>query len=160
MIHNLDANCPTSGHELWHHKKQYIPPTGTCFYISIKNFHYIVFYLPKENTVHRNILVEGSSRKSHTNMCTQTKGKSTRKNTGSLKGAKRLKLHKTLGLQIQQFSTPGTINPENMIEKARGKRGGERRKIRKKEYREIEESKRDKWRKKTEKGKNEKKKRE
>lgn len=41
-----------------------------------------------------------------------------------------MELHKTLGLQTQQFSTPGTINPENMIEKARGKRGEERRKER------------------------------
>lgn len=67
-------------------------------------------------------------------MCTQTKGRRTRKYMGSQKGAKCLEFHKTLGLQIQQFSTPGKINPENMIEKARGKRRGERRKIRKKEY--------------------------
>lgn len=53
MIHNLDTNCPTSGHsvlscghKLWHHKKQYIPSTSTFLYISIKNFHYILFYLP------------------------------------------------------------------------------------------------------------------
>lgn len=71
-----------------------------------------------------------------------------------------MELHKTLGLQTQQFSTPRPINPENVIEKAREERGGERRKIRKKEYKEIKESKRDKWRKQAEKGKKEKKKRE
>lgn len=50
MIHNLDAELPNlwalCSHKLWHHKKQYIPPTGTFLSISIKNFHYIVFYLP------------------------------------------------------------------------------------------------------------------
>lgn len=47
-----------------------------------------------------------------------------------------------------------------MIEKERGKRGGERRKIQKKENKEIVASKSDKWRKQAEKGKKEKKKRE
>lgn len=79
---------------------------------------------------------------------------------GSLKGAKSLELHKTLRLQTQKFSTPGTIKPENMIKKASGKRGGERRKIRKKEYKEIEESKRARWKQQAEKEKKEKKKRE